>query len=147
MLRLERSSQETTVPLWERVLIPPQGIKIKNIFKLFCWPKTLNKWKMLIFCFRKKATRLLNTNFENNARLILPCLLLWPHFLLPNYKTTSQFLPKWGRVFRALACCNPPLPGKALKLFFLLHAKICLCISILHQWAEANFWQWEGSDR
>ena len=30
-----------------------------------------------------------------------------------------------GTVFRALGCCDPPLPSKAIKLFFLLHPKLC----------------------
>lgn len=45
-----------------------------------------------------------------------------------------------GRVFKALACCDPPLSGKAMKLFFfLLYPKLCLCISIRHWQTEAKF--------
>ena len=46
-------------------------------------------------------------------------------------------------VFKTLACCDPPLPGKAIKLyiFFLLYPKLCLCISVRHQQTEAEFQQ------
>ena len=33
------------------------------------------------------------------------------------YKNSSQFFLKGGTVFRALACYDPLLPGKAIKLF------------------------------
>ena len=43
---------------------------------------------------------------------------LGPYFLLSNYKTIPQSSPTWGRVIKTLACCDPPLPGKEIKLFF-----------------------------
>ena len=46
-----------------------------------------------------------------------------------------------GTVFKALASLGDhPLPGKAIKLFFLLYPKCYLCISIQHQQTEAEFW-------
>ena len=40
----------------------------------------------------------------------------------------------------------PPLLGKAIKLYFLLHPKICLWDLIRHQCTEAKFWasKWDG---
>ena len=58
---------------------------------------------------------------------LYPDPYLWPYFSLSNYKTTFLFLLRGGTLaFKALACCNPPFPGKAIKLFFLLHPKLCL---------------------
>jgi len=37
-----------------------------------------------------------------------------------------------GTVFRALACSDPPLPGEAVKLFFLGHPELCLHVSTPH---------------
>ena len=42
--RQGRNSQETIVQPWGRVLVPPQGM---YIFELFNRTKILNKWKML----------------------------------------------------------------------------------------------------
>ena len=51
------------------------------------------------------------------------------------YKTPrNSFQRAGGTDFKAFACCDPPLPGKAIKLyFFLLYPKLCLCVSIQPQ--------------
>ena len=42
---------------------------------------------------------------------------LWPIFSTPNIKPLLILPQRRGTVFRALACCDLPLPGKAIKLF------------------------------
>ena len=72
---------------------------------------------------------------------LYPILICGPIFHSPNHKTTSQSLLKRRTVFRALAFCDPPLPGKAIRLCFSLYPKLCLCVSIRHWQTEAKFWQ------
>ena len=76
----------------------------------------------------------------------VPILIpIWkPVFLLFTIKFLAVLCKKgeWGTVFRALACCDPPLPGKAIKLFFFFpYSKPSLCISIWHWQTEAKFQQ------
>ena len=59
-----------------------------------------------------------------------------------NYKTSLSPSQRGGTDFKALACLDPPLPGKAIKLFFfLLCPKLCLCISVPQWQTEAEFQQ------
>ena len=62
---------------------------------------------------------------------------LWPYLLLSKVKNHLLFSTKGGTVFRASGCCDPSLPGTAIKLFFLLHPQ--LWVSIQHRWTEAEF--------
>ena len=53
--------------------------------------------------------------------MFVPILDSYLKICLPSfyYKTSNSFQWHWeGTVFRVLACCDPPLPGKAIKLFF-----------------------------
>ena len=71
---------------------------------------------------------------------IYPDPYLWPCFPLPNYKTIFSSLPKEGTAFRALACCDPPLPGKAVELFFPSFGPNSVSPFLMqHGWAEAKF--------
>ena len=55
------------------------------------------------------------------------------HTLLLEYCKTLYYTLQVGhRVFRALACCGPLCLAKQQSYFFLLHPKLCLCISIQH---------------
>ena len=66
----------------------------------------------------------------------VPILMpIWkPLFLLFTIKCLANLSKGVGEgtVFKALACCGPPLPGKAIQLF-LLYPKLCLCIAIQQQ--------------
>ena len=44
-------------------------------------------------------------------------------FFTPRIIKPPLSVPKGGTVFEALACCDPPLPGKAIKLFFFSFAQ------------------------
>ena len=74
----------------------------------------------------------LNTSFEKQRKLSSPLIPTnGPVFHSPNCKTTP-ISPKGGTVFKAPAYPDPPWPGKAIQLFFLLCPKLCLCIAIRH---------------
>ena len=59
-------------------------------------------------------------------------------FTIKHFAVLSKGVGE-GTVFKALACCGPPLPGKAIELF-LLYPKLCLCISIWHQRNQSLHW-------
>ena len=69
---------------------------------------------------------------------INPDPYLWPHFLLPNYKTTSYSLPKEGAVLGALVSVVSFAWQSNKSYFFLFHPKLCLHISIQQGWTEAE---------
>ena len=114
MQRPERSNQETTVQLWGQ----GPGSSSRNIdniiFEFFLRTKAPNKWKMLMkqSSFQKEDHQTSDHQLWNNTYLSLP--YLGPCFSL---------CPKRGTVFQALASCDSFLPGKAMKLFFLLCPK------------------------
>ena len=67
-----------------------------------------------------------------------PNLLLTETCFSPfNYKTSCDTSQEGGTVFKELACCDPPSPGKTIKLFFFSFTGNFLCVSIRH-------WQTEG---
>ena len=53
------------------------------------------------------------------------------------YETAHQILPGWDTIFRGRSLLCPPLPDKAIKLFFST-SKFCLCDLIRHWCTEAE---------
>ena len=137
MQRPGRGSQETIVQPWGRVLVPPQGVHRTRSFEFSCRTKTLTKWKVYYLMkpssFQKGGPpdlvlRPLNTNFEECKLTSTVILIRGPIFHSANYKATSYCLPREGTVFKALACCDLPLPGRAINaIFFSFTSKLSLC--------------------
>ena len=89
---------------------------------------------------RRRTTR----TSPGASPLILICS---PIFHSPNYKSHLLISSKGDTIFKALPCCGPLLSGKAIKLSFLLHPKLCFHTSIRHQGTEAKFEQHQLSPR
>ena len=53
--RQGRSSQETIVWAWDRILVPPQGIHINSIFELFCRTRTPQQMEDVIYLMKHSS--------------------------------------------------------------------------------------------
>ena len=124
--------------------------KIYNdIFEPFSSSKTPSKSEELrdevpFILGRRRTTRTSpGTNkyqFEKRASFPLPsfCVALFSTF--QTIKPPPN-LSKGGRVFKALACSGPLCLAKQQSYHFLLHPKLCLCVSIEQWQVEAEFQQ------
>ena len=123
MQRPGRSSQEKIVWPWGRVLVLLQGICITMSLSPSTEVKLQQKedvnYLMEHFSFQKggppePVLGTQNTSFEKQCNLVSALILLCNTYfhshLLISFKEAT--------VFRALACCDSPLPGKAIKRSF-----------------------------
>ena len=69
-------------------------------------------------------------NQKNVHELTTPCSLT-PHYPPPSRAGHTSL--------EVIGLLQPPLPGKAIKLFLLYFIQNCLCISIRHLWTGAEF--------
>ena len=125
MQRQGRNRQETIVQPSGRVLAPPQGIHITISLSSFADTETPTRWEKLTVCCPQACRpqtgwnrRLIMlpltsppTNQKNVHKLIMPCLnhnCKSPHYPLQVGTHSSE----------GIRPLQPPLPGKAIKLFF-----------------------------
>ena len=97
-----------------------------SISEFFCRTETPNKWKMLMkhSSFRKENHQTPKHQLWKQCKLASTLILICSSiFHSQNYKTNS---PVSLTAFKAFPCYDLPLPGKAIKLFFLLRPKLCL---------------------
>ena len=114
MQKQGRSSQESIVQTWGRVLVPPQGIQITILLSSFVELKSPDKWKMLMkHClFQKKdhqnqSRDHLNTSFEKRCKLSSTLILICGPIFHSQTIKPPPFFPNGSTVFKALACNGP----------------------------------------
>ena len=121
MQRQGRASQETIVQPWGRVLVPPQGIHINNIFELFTELKPPTNGRCSIL--QIKGTRETHQEIPWGQIKGVQALHTPQSYQQPRPSTTAiKLLTKFSQVghtvLRGVSPLCPPLPGKAIKLFF-----------------------------
>lgn len=131
MERQRRSSQETIVKPWSRVLIP-----LNNIIKLFIEVKFSTNGR----CFsqrrppkarleelEKQIKRLPETRLEEYRPFTHPNLINTHHPWAIAIKFLTKSSQDRTQVFKSRSLLCPPLPGKEIKpFFFLIHPKLYL---------------------
>ena len=112
--RQARSSQETIVQPWGRVLVPPQGDTHNSMFKLFfrAINKTPTKWKM----FQRECHSSITLRSSLGHYLIQGVQALHtPRFLSATLPLNSAISSQVGIQSFSV---HLPLPGKAIELLF-----------------------------
>ena len=155
-----RNSQETIVQPWGRVLVPPQRIHITIPLSCFADTETPTKWEKLTVCCpqaHRPQTWLEPegwwcwppltsppTNQKNVHELITPSSLKY-------YCKTHYSLQDGTKSFEGISPSWPPLPGKAIKLFFSTSPKTLSLSLTWCQGTEARFgfrtdntWWWRA---
>ena len=146
MQRQGRSSQETIVQPWGRVLVPPQGIQTTTSLSCFADTESPTRWEMLTVCCSQACRPQTGWNQKvDDADSQLPhhqpirrtYELITPS--LNHYYKTVHYLPQVGtHSSEGISLLWPPLPGKA-KLFFSTSPKLCLGDLTRCQGTEAGF--------
>ena len=126
MQRQGRNCQETIVQAWGRVLVPRQAIYITTSLSCFTDTETPTRWEQLRVWYA--PAHRLQTSWNQKVDDA--------DSHLPHHKPISRMslsrsrslwtitvkllttLPRAGHSFEGISPLGPPLPGRAIKLFF-----------------------------
>ena len=121
-----KNSQETIVKPWSRVLLPPTMDAHNSIFELFCRYWNPSRWEKLMVCCPQACRPQTSWNQKvDDADSHLPhhqpirrMSTSWSPSLNHYYTTPHYILQVGTHSFEDISPLWPPLPGKAIKLFF-----------------------------
>ena len=151
MQRLGRNklSRQTIEQPLGRVLVPHQARHTTVSLRYFADTETSTRWeKLTVSCAQAQLQTpeglepqdwwccLLLTSPPVNQKIVQKLITL---SLNHYYKTPHYHLQVETFSFEGSSPLWPTLPDKAIKLFFLLHPKLCLCDLVLCQGTEAKF--------
>ena len=128
MQRQGRRSQDTTVQPWGRALVPPQGIHVTISLSCFEDTETPTRWEKLKVCCPQACKPQTRCNQKvddaDSHQPIRRMSTSWSHPFLWTIAIKLLTAPP-GRdtQFWEYLPAVPPLPGKAIKLFFSISPK------------------------